>query len=334
MKVSAIIPAYNRINYIRRAIDSVLAQTVPVDEIIVVDDGSTDGTGDFVAECYGDKVRLIRQKNAGVSGARRTGIAAAQGEWIAFLDSDDEWMPRRNAQLLAATEQVPAEVAWVFGDMQVVTDHSDNTTLFGEHGLTLKSSPTVFEDSLSVQFPFQFGLLQGSLIRRSVLAKLDCFSYGLRSDDDLWAGFQVACRYKFAAISDVVGKYFRTSDLAAGSVVVNGVHGPDHYRSRMLSFGLVVDSGYKRPWNLRYAAEAQCLCKLLATKGPVPRKLVLQQFRYGGVSLKGIAFAVVGLMGRRAILLWNAVAEARRSRMVAPVLSRPAAYAASAAQKH
>jgi glycosyltransferase involved in cell wall biosynthesis len=335
MNVSAIIPAYNRRNYIERAIDSVLAQTVPVDEIIVVDDGSTDGTGDLVAHCYRDKVRLIRQKNAGVSGARRTGIAAARGEWIAFLDSDDEWMPGRNAQLLAASEQVPADVAWIFGDMQVVTDHGDSTTLYGEHGLSLKSSPEVFEDSLAVQFPFQFGLLQGSFIRRSVLTELDCFSAGLRSDDDLWAGFQIACRYKFAAISDVVGKYFRTSDLAAGSVVVNGVHGPDHYRSRMLSFGLVVQSGHKRPWNLRYAAEAQCLCKLLATKGPVPRKLVLEQFRYGGISLKGIAFAVVGLMGRRAILAWNAAAESRRNRIAGREMSRPAlpACATTAVQK-
>jgi glycosyltransferase involved in cell wall biosynthesis len=323
MLVSAIIPAYNRKKYIQRAIDSVLSQTVPVDEIIIVDDGSTDRTGDLVAETYGSKVRLIRQRNAGVSGARRAGIAAARGQWIAFLDSDDEWMPERNAQLLSAARQVPEDVAWIFGDMRVVTDEGESTTLYGEHGLTLKYPLVIFEDPLSVQYPFQFGLLQGSFIRRRVLTELDCFSAGLRSDDDLLTGFQVACRYRFAAIPGIVGKYFRTSDLAAGSVVVNGVYGPDHYRSRMLSFGLVVESGRRRPWNLRYAAEVRGLCKLLATKGSFSRRLVLQQFRYGGVSPKGIAFTIAGMLGRKGILVWEKIAQRRRERRGANQMPTP-----------
>jgi glycosyltransferase involved in cell wall biosynthesis len=323
MIVSAIIPAYNRKKYIQRAINSVLSQTVPVDEIIVVDDGSIDCTGDLVAETYGSKVRLIRQKNAGVSGARRTGIAAARGQWVAFLDSDDEWLPERNAQLLAAARQVPEDVAWIFGDMRVVTDVSESTTLYGEHGLTLNDPLTIFEDSLSVQYPFQFGLLQGSFIRRRVLVELDCFGADLRSDDDLLTGFQVACRYRFAAIPGIVGKYFRTSDLAAGSVVVNGVYGPDHYRSRMLSFGLVIESGRRRPWNLRYAAEVRGLCKLLATKKSLSRRLVLQQFRYGGVSLKGLAFTIAGMLGTSGILAWEKVAQRLRERRCADQMPTP-----------
>ena len=77
MNVSAIIPTFNRCKYIRRAIDSVLAQTLPVDEIIVIDDGSTDGTAEAVEEWYGSQVRVIRQENAGVSGARHRGIREA-----------------------------------------------------------------------------------------------------------------------------------------------------------------------------------------------------------------------------------------------------------------
>ena len=79
MKVSAVIPAFNRRHYIRRAIDSVLAQTVAVDEIIVVDDGSTDGTAEIVEANYGSRVRIARQQNAGVSGARRRGVQEAAG---------------------------------------------------------------------------------------------------------------------------------------------------------------------------------------------------------------------------------------------------------------
>jgi glycosyltransferase involved in cell wall biosynthesis len=88
--VSVVIPAYNAADHIRRALDSVLGQTHPADEVIVVDDGSTDGTGRIV-EGYADKVRCIRQKNAGVGAARNAGIMAATGEWIALLDADDEW---------------------------------------------------------------------------------------------------------------------------------------------------------------------------------------------------------------------------------------------------
>src|SRR3954470_7513973 len=109
MNVSAIIPTFNRRQYIQRAIDSVLAQTLPVDEIIVVDDGSKDGTAAAVEAWYGSRVRVIRQENSGVSGARRRGIQEATGEWIAFLDSDDEWSPERNKQLSDAAARVSAD---------------------------------------------------------------------------------------------------------------------------------------------------------------------------------------------------------------------------------
>ena len=338
MKVSAIVPTYNRRSYIVRAIDSILEQTVPVDEILVVDDGSTDGTAELLEERYGARVRVIRQANTGVSGARKRGIQEAKGDWIAFLDSDDEWMPGRNAQLLEAAGRVPNDVAWIFGDMQVITDLGDDTTLFGEHGLSVTECPQIFTDSLSVQFPFQFGLLQASFIRRSVLLELNCFTVGLRSDDDLLAGFQVACRYRFAAIPAVVGKYYRTSDLSASSVVVNGVYSADHFRSRMLSFGGVVESGRRQPWNLRYASEVQGLCRVLARKGSVSRTLVLQQFRYGGLSVKGLAFAMVGMLGRRGILAWDALGRWRQERAAAVSLHAPnkntlQAYASSATEK-
>lgn len=85
---SVIIPAYNSEATLSRAIDSVLAQSYPAQEIIVIDDGSTDGTPD-VAACYGKKLRYIRQDNAGVSSARNQGAQVASGDWLAFLDADD-----------------------------------------------------------------------------------------------------------------------------------------------------------------------------------------------------------------------------------------------------
>ena len=91
---SVIIPAYNSAATLARAVESVLAQSWPAAEIIVIDDGSTDATLQ-VARGFGDRVRVIHQSNAGVSVARNRGAAAATGDWLAFLDADDWYYPDR-----------------------------------------------------------------------------------------------------------------------------------------------------------------------------------------------------------------------------------------------
>jgi len=94
MKISVIIPTYNRKKYVERAIDSVINQTLKPAEVIVVDDGSDDNTEAVVTNKYPD-VTYIWQQNAGVSAARNRGIRRAEYEWIALLDSDDEWHPEK-----------------------------------------------------------------------------------------------------------------------------------------------------------------------------------------------------------------------------------------------
>lgn len=91
-RVSVIMPAYNTAHYIREAIDSVLEQDYPNKELIVIDDGSTDGTVE-VLRSYGDRITLLTQHNQGSAVARNAGLEAARGEYIAFLDSDDVWLP-------------------------------------------------------------------------------------------------------------------------------------------------------------------------------------------------------------------------------------------------
>ena len=102
--VSVIIPSYNSARFLATAIDSVLAQTTPVAEVFVVDDGSTDDTSALVESYvarYPKLIRYIPQANGGPGAARNTGLQAASSDWVAFLDADDWWKPEKLARQLA-----------------------------------------------------------------------------------------------------------------------------------------------------------------------------------------------------------------------------------------
>ncbi len=105
--ISVIIPTFNRCSLLPRALDSVLAQTLPPTEIWVVDDGSTDGTRNLIHARY-PQTNYLWQENLGVSAARNLGIKSAQGEWIALLDSDDQWQPQKLEQQWTLLQQHPA----------------------------------------------------------------------------------------------------------------------------------------------------------------------------------------------------------------------------------
>ncbi len=106
MQISVIIPSYNRLQTLIPAIESVCNQTSAVDEIIVVDDGSTDATSSEICRRY-PQVKLIQQSNRGVSAARNAGIKRARFDWIALLDSDDNWLPEKIASIRMAKNRQP-----------------------------------------------------------------------------------------------------------------------------------------------------------------------------------------------------------------------------------
>ena len=106
MNISVVIPSYNRREFLKRSIDSAINQTKKPLEIIVVDDGSTDGTETMIKSDY-DFVKFIKQKNKGVSAARNIGIEVSIGEWICFLDSDDEWKKDKLEKQINAMKSNP-----------------------------------------------------------------------------------------------------------------------------------------------------------------------------------------------------------------------------------
>jgi GT2 family glycosyltransferase len=115
-RFSVIVPAYNSVATLGRALDSILAQTWPAHEIVVVDDGSSDDTSG-VARSYGDRVKLLRQGNEGVSGARNAGVRSVTGDWLAFLDADDWYAPDR-LRLHAEWIESDPTLAFLTGDYE------------------------------------------------------------------------------------------------------------------------------------------------------------------------------------------------------------------------
>ena len=125
-RISVVIPCYNASGLLAETLSSALAQTVPADEIIVIDDGSTDDSAD-IARSFGSKVRLVQQENAGESVARNRGFELASGEWIALLDADDIWKPTKlEQQLKLATDGVVCvhTAYYKFGDQESLHDCS------------------------------------------------------------------------------------------------------------------------------------------------------------------------------------------------------------------
>ncbi|HUU17732.1 MAG TPA: glycosyltransferase family 2 protein [Sedimentisphaerales bacterium] len=121
MEMSVIIPTYNAADTIMRAIDSVLAQSQPVDEVLIIDDGSTDNTDEIVRN-YGDAIRYFYQNNTGLSGAMNYGIEHAKGEWIGFLDADDEWLPGSVKSHVKLISKNP-DVKWTYCRHEEVTQN-------------------------------------------------------------------------------------------------------------------------------------------------------------------------------------------------------------------
>jgi glycosyltransferase involved in cell wall biosynthesis len=138
MRISAIVTLYNQRDYVGEALASILSQTRPAEEVIAVDDGSTDGGADRVAE-FGERVRLFRQENRGPSAAINRGLSESTGEAVAFLDGDDLWTIdklARQAPILAADATIDAVFAHIVQFTSPDVASSENTHLPPQPGIS------------------------------------------------------------------------------------------------------------------------------------------------------------------------------------------------------
>jgi len=196
--ISVIIPTFNRARYVTKAIDSVLAQTYKDYEIIVVDDGSTDNTRQVLSP-YMERIRYIYQDNAGVSAARNAGIRDAKGEWIAFLDSDDLWLPRKLACQMDYMSIVGAKVCFTnvthTGEPGPLP-RGDVDGCVAKHGcIFTEPFDIVLDDSRRLYVPTM-------VLDRYVLLDVGCFDENLAVAEDTRLIFRLAFKTPFAYISE------------------------------------------------------------------------------------------------------------------------------------
>ena len=177
--VSVVIPVRNRANLIRSAVESVQLQTVPVQEILIVDDGSTDETVEVVRKLIeaDARIKMIRlRQSGGASKARNIGVQESSGDWIGFLDSDDEWLPRKQEKQLALLEDNPLSVLSVTGLILRWPSHSQ------------VSCPPKWVTAADLRALNVLGSTSSALVSRQAFMEVGGFDPSLPScqDWDLW----------------------------------------------------------------------------------------------------------------------------------------------------
>lgn len=326
--ISAIIVTYNRRPQLARAIDSILAQEPPPCEIIIVDDGSTDGTVEYLRERFGDAIKVLARPHAGVSVARRHGVLAATGDWIAFLDSDDAWAEGRLDVLLKAALAAPAETRWIFGDSEFI--YNDRTSrVFADNGWTCDQAVTVIYEPASTQFPYMLSLLPSSLVRRDALIEAGCFNENLETSEDLLVSFRIALMGPFACVPNVVTLVDRTG--REDSLAQRCERSPDYFRARVLAFDDFARTLGRNRWGPHYARAVRGWCIALARRGQACRAEALLQFKHAATT-KEVLFLLLALSGTAAVKLWGATGQriarnALQTRPHMPIAARSGAGA-------
>ena len=205
-KVSVIIPTHNRAHLISRSIQSVLNQTYQDFEIIVVDDGSTDNTKEVIKEFQrkDKRIKYIKHgKNKGGSAARNTGIKASRGEYIAFQDSDDEWLPGKLEKQIEVFKKEPVEVGIIYSDMWRITGNKKKYFYSPE---IMPKDKIIYEQALDYSIG-NIGI-QTSLIKKEAFAKAGMFDEKFPRFIDLEFFIRLSKYYYFFHIKEPLVNYF------------------------------------------------------------------------------------------------------------------------------
>lgn len=206
MNISVVIPLFNKEKTIQRAVRSVLAQTYPNFELIVINDGSTDNSFEEASSIENPRIRIICQENQGVSAARNRGIAEARHEWIAFLDADDTWKPDFLLNIKSLTDQYPGSV--LYGtSFEIVNCENDlcwiNKDLYPEgwSGILVN-----YIQTMSKTYLFNSS---SSVFSKLTLEEIGGFPLGVKNGEDVVTWLRCALIGKICYLHMPLSKYHR-----------------------------------------------------------------------------------------------------------------------------
>jgi glycosyltransferase involved in cell wall biosynthesis len=301
--VSVIIPTFNCAPYIRETIDSVLNQTAPGVELIVVDDGSTDGTVDLIRG-YGDRLQLFVQANARVCAARNKGIAAATGQFICLLDHDDYWFPDKLETEMKHFEAQPA--------LGVVTSVAIrwHPNADGSYPLPASIDRSQYPDEVAEETSGwvyhhllydAFMLTSASIFRREVFDKCGVFDVNLPYSEDWDMWLRLSREFQFRMLRRPTTLYRQHKNQ--GSRTVRNID----YRTRLLTSavakwgvqsrdGQSIDPGRLARQLAKYHAEF-ALGHLQGGNRRIALASFMKAWRQHPTNLRYLAYAVAGMAG-------------------------------------
>ncbi|MCA9388845.1 glycosyltransferase [Candidatus Berkelbacteria bacterium] len=216
MQISVIIPVFNSAETIAKALESVVKQTMQPAEIIVVDDGSTDQTARIVKSFQAKiPIRYHYQSNKRQAAARNLGASQAKGDWLAFLDSDDIWLPNKLAVQLEQLKKYP-ELDGVIGNYKIIED-----------GQSKKFVPDIIKGenfSPAVLLTANFFWLPVVLIKKSTFVKLNGFDESFRNAEDIDLGFRFCKSSQYRVFPQVIAHYLRRAKSSSQQEIhdING----------------------------------------------------------------------------------------------------------------
>lgn len=233
---SVIIPTFNRMGFLEKAVESVLSQTFDNLELIVVDDGSTDETGEFISSCSDKRLKYLYQTNSGVSKTRNKGLSEAKGLFIAFLDSDDYWLKVKLEKIKKEIDSSPGTK--VFHTEEVWYRRGE---LLNQKRKHKKPSGYVYQDAL----PLCCISISTCVIKKDVFEKIGTFDEDFEACEDYDFWLRATNEYEVKLLPE----YLTIKDGGRPDQLSSKVWGLDRFRikalDKMLSSGILSKEAYK-----------------------------------------------------------------------------------------
>lgn len=278
---SIVIPLYNKADFIRRALDSALAQTGQDFEVIVIDDGSTDNGVEIVSQVGDPRIRLIKQANSGASAARNRGVEVATGGLVAFLDADDEWFPGYLQAIAELVHQYPTAGIYATGYLY----YPKNKEKRKIRNKYIPKEPHLFNNPFYCYIGEPLFFTSSVVVPRQVLQKAGGFPVGIRLGEDIETWLKIGLAHPIAYSPKELVNYRR--DTSINTCDTEDFSGEPRYMEMMQNLwksGTIKESS-RKAFSLFVNHQKITLAKIYLSRGEYKktRQILLQfcpQFDY------------------------------------------------------